>query len=179
VIAIINYVNLATAKSAGRAKEVGVRKVSGANKAGLISQFLGESLLIAAFATVLAVLLVYAFTSAFNQLIGKELSVGLFDNIAGVLSLLALIIIVGIAAGFYPAFVLASFNPVEVLKGTLNPGSMSRRLRAILVVFQFTVSIVIIIGSIIVYNQLNFMTKKDLGFDKENIVVIRRPDAFF
>lgn len=179
VIAIINYVNLATAKSAGRAKEVGVRKVSGANKAGLISQFLGESLLIAAFATILAVLLVFAFTSSFSQLIGKELSVGLFDSIIGVISLAALIIIVGVAAGFYPAFVLASFNPVEVLKGTLSPGSMSRRLRAILVVFQFTVSIVIIIGSIIVYNQLNFMTKKDIGFEKENMIVIRRPDAFF
>ena len=97
----------------------------------------------------------------------------------GFLSLIALIIVVGISAGFYPAFVLASFNPVEVLKGTLNPGSMSKKLRGMLVVFQFTVSIVIIIGSIIVYNQLNFMTKKDLGFEKENLIVIRRPDAFF
>ena len=93
--------------------------------------------------------------------------------------MIALIIIVGISAGFYPAFVLASFNPVEVLKGTLNPGSMSKKLRGLLVVFQFTVSIVIIIGSIIVYNQLNFMTKKDLGFKKENLIIIRRSDAFF
>lgn len=179
VIAIINYVNLATAKSAGRAKEVGVRKVSGANRTGLISQFLGESLLIVTFAAFLAILLVYAFTPLFNQLIGKELSIGLFDSYIGVISLIMLIFIVGISAGFYPAFVLASFNPVAVLKGTLNPGSMSKNLRGILVVFQFTVSIVIIIGSIIVYNQLNFMTKKDLGFDKENLIVIRRPDAFF
>jgi putative ABC transport system permease protein len=179
VIAIINYVNLATAKSAGRAKEVGVRKVSGANRAGLISQFLGESLLIVTLAAFLALLLVYAFTPAFNQLIGKELSIGLFDSYIGVISLIMLIFIVGISAGFYPAFVLASFNPVEVLKGTLNPGSMSKNLRGVLVVFQFTVSIVIIIGSIIVYNQLNFMTKKDLGFEKENLIVIRRPDAFY
>jgi putative ABC transport system permease protein len=179
VIAIINYINLATARSAGRAKEVGVRKVSGANKHGLISQFLGESLLIVTFATILAILLVYAFTPSFNQLIGKELSIGLFDSYIGIVSLIALIVIVGVSAGFYPAFVLASFNPLEVLKGTLNPGSMSKRLRGILVVFQFTVSIVIIIGSIIVYNQLNFMTKKDLGFEKENLIVIRRPDAFF
>lgn len=93
--------------------------------------------------------------------------------------MIALVIVVGISAGFYPAFVLASFNPIEVLKGTLNPGSMSKRLRGLLVVFQFTVSIVIIIGSIIVYNQLNFMTKKDLGFQKENLLIIRRPDAFF
>ncbi|MCX6254023.1 MAG: ABC transporter permease [Bacteroidia bacterium] len=179
IVAIINYINLATAKSAGRAKEVGVKKVAGANKSGLISQFLGESLLIVTFAAILAVLLVYAFTPSFNQLIGKELSVSLFDSFLGLISLIALVIIVGISAGFYPAFVLASFNPVEVLKGTLNPGSMSKRLRGILVVFQFTVSIVIIIGSIIVYNQLNFMTKKDLGFEKENLIIIRRPDAFF
>ncbi len=163
IIAIINYVNLATARSAGRAKEVGVRKVSGANKPGLITQFLGESLIIVTLATMLAVLLVFAFTPSFNQLIGRELSVGIFDSYIGIISLLLLIIIVGISAGFYPAFVLASFNPVEVLKGTLSPGSMSKKLRGVLVVFQFTVSIVIIIGSIIVYGQLNYMTKKDLG----------------
>lgn len=179
VIAIINYVNLATAKSVTRAKEVGVRKVSGGNKAGLISQFLGESLIIVTFSTILAVLLVFALSSSFYQLIGKNLSVGLFDSWIGVVSLIGLIIIVGVASGFYPAFVLASFNPVEVLKGTMNPGSMSKNLRAIMVVFQFTVSIVIIIGSIIVYDQLNFMTKKDLGFNKENLIVIRRPDAFW
>ena len=179
IIAIINYVNLATARSAGRAKEVGVRKVSGANKPGLITQFLGESLLITALATILALLLVYAFTPAFNQLIGRELSFSVFDSYIGYLSLIVLILFVGISAGFYPAFVLASFNPVEVLKGTMNPGSMSKKLRGILVVFQFTVSIVIIIGSIIVYSQLNFMTRKDLGFDKENLIIIRRPDAFF
>jgi putative ABC transport system permease protein len=89
------------------------------------------------------------------------------------------VIIIGLASGFYPALVLASYNPAEVLKGTMSPGSMSKRLRGILVVFQFTVSIVIIIGSIIVYNQLNFMTKKDLGFDKNNLIVIRRADAFW
>ena len=179
VIAIINYVNLATARSAGRAKEVGVRKVSGANNSGLISQFLGESLLIATLSTLLALSLVYAFTPAFNQLIGRELSVSIFDSFSGYIALILLILFVGISAGFYPAFVLASFNPVEVLKGTLSPGSMSKRLRGILVVFQFTVSIIIIIGSIIVYSQLNFVTKKDLGFDKENLIIIRRPDAFF
>jgi putative ABC transport system permease protein len=179
IIAVINYVNLATARSAGRAKEVGVKKVAGANKAGLISQFLGESLIIVTLATIIAVLLVYALTPSFNQLIGKVLSVGLSDNYSGILALIGLIIVVGVSAGFYPAFILASFNPVEVLKGTMNPGSISKRLRAILVVFQFTISIVIIIGSIIIYSQLNFMTTRDLGFKKENLIVIRRPDAFF
>jgi putative ABC transport system permease protein len=179
IIAVINYVNLATAKSAGRAKEVGVKKVAGANKSSLIIQFLTESILIVTFATVLAVLLVYILTPSFNQLIGKQLSIGLFDNVLSIISLIAMIIVVGISAGFYPAFVLASFNPVEVLKGTLNPGSMSSRLRGLLVIIQFTVSIVIIIGSIIVYNQLNFMTNKDLGYKKENLIIIRRADAFY
>jgi len=179
VIAIINYVNLATAKSASRAKEVGIRKVSGANNAGLIIQFLGESLLIVTIAAILAVFLVYALTPSFNNLIGNNLAVALFDSSTGVIAFISLIFVVGIAAGFYPAFVLASFSPKEVLKGTLSPGSMSAKLRGILVVIQFTISIVIIIGSIIVYNQLNYLTNKDLGFDKENLVIIRRPDAFF
>ncbi len=177
-IAVINYVNLATAKSAGRAKEVGVKKVSGASKAGLISQFLGESLIIAAIAGITSVLLVLALTPSFNQLIGKTLSVSLYNG-NGILFILLLIIVVGLSAGFYPAFVLASFKPVEVLKGTLSPGSMSKRLRSILVVFQYAVSIIIIIGSIVVYRQLNFMTRKDLGFDKENLIVIKRSDAFW
>lgn len=179
VIAIINYVNLATAKSVSRAKEVGIKKVAGVNKSGLITQFLGESILIVAIAAIFALLLVYVLTPSFNQLIGKEISISLLYSFSGILSLILLILIVGIPAGFYPAFVLASFNPVEVLKGTLNPGSMSKRLRGVLVVFQFTVSIVIIIGSIIVYRQLNFMTSKDLGFNKENMIIIRRPDSFF
>jgi putative ABC transport system permease protein len=179
IIAIINYVNLATAKSAGRAREVGVRKVAGASKMGLISQFIGESILIVTLATISSVLLIYAFTPSFNHLIGKELSVSLLDSFAGFFCLIALIIFVGFSAGFYPSFVIASFNPAEVLKGTLSPGSMSKKLRGLLVIFQFTVSIVIIIGSIIVYSQLNFMTKKDLGFKKENLIIIRRPDAFF
>ena len=178
VIAIINYVNLATAKSAGRAKEVGVKKVSGASKSGLMSQFIGESVIISALAVIISVLLVFALTPAFNQMTGKILSVGLW-NFNGILFLTMLILVVGFSAGFYPALILASFDPVDVLKGTLSPGSMSKRLRGILVVFQFAVSIVIIIGSIVVYKQLNFMTKKDLGFDKENLIVLRRADAFW
>jgi putative ABC transport system permease protein len=178
VVAIINYVNLATAKSAGRAKEVGVKKVAGASRTGLISQFLGESVILAALAGIIAFLLVLALTPLFNQLIGKTLSVGL-TGVNGILFIIGLIILTGLAAGFYPAMVLASFRPAEVLKGTLSPGSMSKRLRGILVVFQFAVAIVIIIGSIIVFRQLNFMTKKDIGFDKENLIVIRRSDAFW
>jgi putative ABC transport system permease protein len=122
---------------------------------------------------------VYALTPSFNHLIGKELSLRLVSNATGLISLIGLIIIIGVASGFYPAFVLASFSPAEVLKGTMSPGSMSKKLRGLLVIFQFTVSIVIIIGSIIVYDQLNFMTRKDIGFEKENLLVIRRVDAFY
>ncbi|MRR22931.1 FtsX-like permease family protein, partial [bacterium] len=178
LVAIINYVNLATAKSAGRAKEVGVKKVAGASRTGLITQFLGESVILAAISGVIALILVFALTPVFNQLTGKTLSVGL-TGFNGIAFIIALILLVGLAAGFYPAMVLASFRPAEVLKGTLSPGSMSKRLRGILVVFQYAVAIVIIIGSIIVYRQLNFMTRKDIGFDKENLIVIRRSDAFW
>jgi putative ABC transport system permease protein len=179
IVAIINYINLATAKSAARAKEVGIRKVSGANKTGLVFQFLGESLAIVTISTILALLLVYIFSQSFNQLSGKELNIGMITSAEGIISIIIIVFMVGILSGFYPAFVLASFNPSEVLKGTMSPGSMSKKLRLILVVFQFTVAIVIIIGSIIVYNQLNFMTKKDLGFDKDNLIVIRRVDTFW
>jgi len=177
VIAIINYVNLATAKSAARAKEVGIRKVSGSDKKGLVFQFIGESLITASIAALLASLLVIILIPSFNNLIGKEISLNLLSGLRGFIGLIALILFTGILAGAYPAFVLASFNPVEVLKGTLNPGSMSRTLRGILVVFQFSVSIVIIIGAFVVYKQLNLMTSADMGVDKENLLVIRRPDA--
>jgi len=177
VIAIINYVNLATAKSASRAKEVGIRKVSGSDKTGLVFQFVGESLVITSIAAVLAFLFVLILIPSFNNLIGKEISPDLLSGIRGFAGFIGLIIFTGILAGAYPAFVLASFNPVEVLKGTLNPGSISKTLRGILVVFQFSVSIVIIIGAFAVYNQLNFMTSADMGLEKENLIVIRRPDA--
>jgi len=176
-IAIINYINLATAKSAGRAKEVGIRKVSGSDKKGLIFQFIGESLMIVTIAAIIASLLLLVLAPAFNHLIGKEISLKLFSGYRGILGLISLIILVGTAAGAYPAFVLASFNPVEVLKGTLSPGSISKMLRGILVVFQFTVSIIIIIGAFVVYGQLNFMTSADMGIEKDNLLVIRRPDA--
>jgi len=177
IIAIINYVNLATAKSASRAKEVGIRKVSGSDKKGLIFQFLGESLIIVTIGAVIAILLVLILAPSFNHLIGKEISLNLFAGYKGLIGFFVLIIFTGTLAGSYPAFVLASFNPVEVLKGTLNPGSMSRTLRGILVVFQFSVSILIIIGAFVVYSQLKFMTSADMGIRKDNLLVVRRPDA--
>jgi len=179
VVAIINYINLATARSASRAKEVGVRKVSGASRGGLMMQFLIESVIITAIAAILAIIVVYFLTPSFNHLTGKELPVAIFSTPLAVFLIVALIFFIGVSSGIYPAFMLSSYNPSEVLKGTMSPGSMSKRLRGILVVFQFMVSIIIIIGSIIVYDQLNFMTRKDVGFNKENLIIIRRADAFY
>ena len=176
IIAIINYINLATAKSAGRAREVGIRKVSGSGKPGLMTQFIGESLIIVAVSAILASLLVAIILPVFNNIIGKEISGGLLSVSQWILAVGGLIFFVGVGAGFYPAFVLASFNPVEVLKGTMSPGSVSKTLRGILVVFQFTISVIIIIGAFVVHNQLNFMTSADIGIDKENLLVIRRSD---
>jgi putative ABC transport system permease protein len=176
-IAIINYINLATAKSANRAREVGVRKVSGAHKSGLMMQFVGESVLIVSIAAVLALVIVIALNPLFSQLIGKEILLKMFSGSQVAAGLVLLILFVGTAAGFYPAFVLASYNPAEVLKGTMTPGSVSKTLRGILVVFQFSVSILIIIGAFVVYRQLDFMTSSDMGIDKNNLLVVRRPDV--
>ncbi len=177
VIAVINYVNLATAKSAGRAKEVGVRKVSGSDTSKLMMQFIGESIMVVTIATIIASVLVLALIPLFDHLTGKEISRQLYSGFKSVPWLIFLIITVGTAAGSYPAFVLASFNPVEVLKGTMSPGSVSRKLRGILVVFQFFISIVIIIGAFVVYSQLNFMTSADMGVDKKNLFIVKRPDV--
>jgi putative ABC transport system permease protein len=177
IIAIINYINMATARSAGRAKEVCIRKVSGANRNELIFQFIGESLIIVTIAAAIALLSALVLLPFFNHLTGKEISPELLSGFKGFIVIPVLILFTGTAAGSYPAFVLASFSPVKVLKGTLSPGSVSKTLRGILVVFQFTVSIAIIIGAIVISGQLRYMTSFDMGFDKDNLVIIRRPDA--
>jgi putative ABC transport system permease protein len=177
LIAIINFVNLSTARSSTRAKEVGVRKVTGATRQGLIFQFLAESLLLTIIAAAVAVILVELLSPAFNILVGKDISIGIFNNVQGILLVLLLVGIVGILAGLYPSFVLAAFKPATVLKGTFTAGAKSGWLRSILVVIQFTISIAIIIGTLVVYFQLDYMQNKNLGFNKEQLVVVRRPDA--
>lgn len=176
IIAIINFVNLATAKSSSRAKEVGIRKTIGATKSGLVYQFLGESLVLTFIATCIAIVAVALLTPGFNQLIGKSLIYDLFNNSIGLPLLLILTVFVGILAGLYPAFVLAAFQPIKVLKGSFSGGTKSKLLRSSLVVLQFVISITIIIGTVIVYRQLNYMQNKNLGFDKEELLVVRRPD---
>jgi ABC-type antimicrobial peptide transport system permease subunit len=172
LIACINFMNLATARSANRAREVGMRKVVGALKQHLIRQFYGESIVFTFVSLIFAVGIVLLLLPAFSSLAGKELSF----NIAGIWTILAgilgITLFTGLVAGSYPALFLSSFQPVKVLKGSLKSGAGSSRFRKVLVVFQFTLSILLIIGTTIVYKQLNYMKQKKLGWDKEHLVSI-------
>jgi putative ABC transport system permease protein len=175
LIACINFMNLATARSAGRAQEVGMRKVIGAEKGQLVAQFIGESMFLAFLALILAVLLVLVFLPFFNSLSGKDLALGL-GNPTAVLGFLAVTLLVGLVSGSYPAFFLSSFQPVAVFRGSLKAGRANIRLRKFLVVFQFSLSIVFIIGTGVVYRQLHYVRNKVLGFDKEQVVVLPMGD---
>jgi putative ABC transport system permease protein len=172
LIACINFVNLTTARSAERAKEVGIRKVAGAGRLQLANQFIGESVIICLIAFVLAVVLCGLLLPLFNQLAGKVISTSIFNNPWNVTSLFLLSIGIGIIAGFYPSIVLSSYKPVNVLKGRFVTGNKGLLLRKGLVVFQFTISVVLIAGTIIVYLQLAYMRNQDLGFSKDQVMVI-------
>ena len=175
-IALFNFVNLATAQSAARAKEVGVRKVMGSTKTALIWQFLLESLLVSFTAMFLAVFLVILLNPFFVDLTGKQLAFGI-TTAPALLCVFMLAILVGILAGAYPAFVLSAFKPSEVLKGKFRTGARSDWLRSLFVTMQFAASIVIIIGTAVIYMQIDFMLHKNVGFEKEQVLVIRRPDG--
>jgi len=170
LIGCINYMNLATSQSAGRAVEVGIRKVVGAQKNYLRWQFIFESILIAAMAMILAFVAVELILPTFNELADRELTFGFIANLDLVLGILVATFLVGLFSGSYPAFYLSSFIPVEVLKGKL--GKNKGTLRKILVLLQFSISIIMIIGTFNVIQQLNFLKDKDLGFDKDNLVVL-------
>ena len=173
LIACINFMNLSTAHSSNRSKEVGVRKVLGSVKKNLITQFLTESILISFIALVFAVAFAALLLPYFNRLAGKEIELGLFSKGWLIPSLLLLVLIVGLLAGSYPAFYLSSFQPVSVLKGKLATGFKSGWFRNSLVVFQFAISIILIIGTVVIYNQLQFIRSKNLGFDREHVLVIK------
>jgi len=177
VIACINFMNLATARSSSRSREVGIRKVVGSNRVLLIGQFLSESVLLSFISLIFAVIIVYLIMPYYNNLIRLELNFNLLGNSYLIPMLLLLAIVVGLLAGSYPAFVLASFKPIAVLKGESGSETKKGRLRSLLVVVQFTIAIIILLGTFIVYRQLNYMQQKDLGFEKENVLVIRRSDA--
>jgi len=174
VIACINFMNLATARSAGRSKEIGVRKVFGSDKNLLIRQFLFESIILTFLALIIGILIVGILLPHFNNLIKLDLHIDYFGRWYVIPGLIILGLILGLLAGIYPAFYLSSFKPVAVLTGKLESGTKSGLLRSILVVIQFGISVFIILGTIIIYQQLNFMLGKDLGFDKDQILVIQR-----
>ena len=171
LIACINFMNLATARSAGRAREVGIRKVVGAFRVQLIYQFIGESTIMAALSLVVATGLVYAFLPAFNALSGKELFFA-FDDVGMVFGLIGIVALAGVLAGSYPALFLSSFQPVTVLKGSSRAGAVNTNLRKMLVVLQFVISVVFIIGTGVVSDQMRFVQDKHLGFEKEQLVVM-------
>ena len=172
ILACINFMNLSTARSANRAKEVGIRKVMGAFRGQLIKQFISEAMLISLISTIVALGLTTLMMPYFNELAGKELeSAELFSG--EFLSIIvAIMLVVGLLSGSYPAFYLSKFRPAETLKGKLNLGFKSGGIRSILVVMQFTVSIIMIVGTAIVFNQLSYIQNKKLGFDKEQILMI-------
>jgi len=170
-IAIINFVNLSTAKAATRAKEVGVRKVVGARRTELIRQFMGESLMISLITLIIAVLLMAVFLPAFNQFVGKQFSLYLLFKPEVALGFLGIALITGFLAGVYPALYLSNIQPRSIMKGFAGVRTKGS-LRKILVVAQFSLSVIMIISTVVVFKQLNYMMSTDLGFDRENLIVL-------
>jgi putative ABC transport system permease protein len=173
ILASINYMNLATARSVNRAKEVGIRKVMGSQRRQLIAQFITESVVLAFMALIVSMILIYAFLPGFNTLSNKSLSFGYILQPAVIFSLLGIVVFVGVVGGSYPAFYLSGFNPVSVLKGKLASKGGSALFRKTLVVLQFAISICMLISTLIVFDQLQFMRNKDLGFTKERVIRIQ------
>lgn len=171
LLACINFMNLSTARSEKRAKEVGIRKSIGSQRNQLISQFLGESFLIVSMAAVLALSIVLLFLSGFNDLARKEISFPWINPVFWLI-FVAFILFTALLAGSYPALYLSSFKPVQVLKGTFKPGKHSSTPRKVLVVLQFTVSVAFIIGTVIVMQQINHAKNRPIGYDREGLVQI-------
>ena len=173
IIACINFMNLSTARSAGRAKEVGLRKTLGSLRGQMIGQFLAESMIYSLITVILALATCYFLLPFFNTLAGKQLDMGIFLTPAFIVGVILLVLFVGLIAGSYPAFYLTSFNAVEVLKGKVRAGMKSGGVRSTLVVCQFALSIFLIIFTTVVYQQITFMQERNMGIDKHNVLVIR------
>ena len=171
IIACINFMNLATARSEKRAREIGVRKVLGAQRKMLIVQFLSESLVMAFLATLLSIALVYIFLPSFNDLVDKQLTLDLSDPLH-LGALLMITLICGLFAGSFPSYYLSSFNPVKVIKGIKSKSSSAALIRKGLVIFQFSISIILIIATILVYQQINHVKNRDLGYDNKGMVFL-------
>jgi len=185
ILACINYINLSTAFSTYRAKEVGLRKVVGSARIGIIKQFIGESAIITMLALLVALAIVGVFLPMFNELLAKKYLLSHLLNLPLIGSIIALVILIILFAGYYPAWFLSSLRPSEILKGKILGSHRGIMLRRTLVVFQFLISICLIAGTLIILNQLEYMQKKDLGFSKDNVFVIntarvnsKSPDGF-
>jgi putative ABC transport system permease protein len=172
LIACINYMNLTTARSARRAKEIGIRKVTGSNRQQLILQFLGESLLTAFVAVLLSILLMLILLPVFNSLSGKVFTLNALLENSNIFLLLGITLFTGLVGGSYPALYLSGFKPVSILKGSLSKASGNVNLRRTLVVVQFSISMIMLICTWIVYSQLSYLRKKDLGFDKNQVMTV-------
>jgi len=175
LIACVNFMNLSTARSANRAKEVGIRKVLGSLRGNLIWQFIMESVLISFIAMVLAIGLAYLLLPVFNQLSAKHMEIGLFSRPWLLPSMVLLMLVVGLLAGSYPAFFLSAFRPILVLKGSMSAGFKSSWLRNSLVVFQFGISIFLIVGTTVIYRQLSYIHSRELGFNREQVLIVNNP----
>ncbi len=172
IIAGINYMNLSTAQASRRAREVGIKKVIGSTKGALIRQFLSESLILSLAALVLAIIIIELALPYFNDLLQLQLDLQYFRFWYILPGLIILSLFIGLISGLYPAFYLSKFRPIVVLKGSVQSGMKNGRLRKVLVVFQFAVSIMLIVGTIVMYKQVNYMLHKDLGFNKEQLLVV-------
>jgi putative ABC transport system permease protein len=173
VIACINFMNLSTARSASRAKEVGLRKTLGSQRSKLILQFLSESFIYTLAGMVIAIFGVYLLMPSFQLLSGKSISFSAMLQPVMLMGVAGVFILVSFMAGSYPAFYLTSFKPVDVLKGKVKAGLRSKGIRSTLVVVQFTISITLVISTLIVYNQLNYLQEKNIGMDKQNVIILR------
>jgi putative ABC transport system permease protein len=177
IIAAINFMNLATAQATRRAKEVGIKKVAGSTRRMLVSQFLSESFFLSFISLIIALIIIGITLPYFNNLLGASLSLNLFSKWYNIPVLLLFTFLVGFLAGSYPAMFLSSFNPSEVLKGGIKGTIHNGRIRRVLVVFQFAISILLITGTLVMYRQIFFMLNKDVGFNKEQMLVINMAHA--
>ena len=177
LIAAINFMNLSTAQASRRSKEVGIKKLGGSTRGMLITQFLSESLILTFTSLILALVFIRVSLPYFNNLLETNLALKLFASWYRITVMLLFSSLIGFLSGSYPALFLSSFNPYEVLKGSVRNSMKNGKLRRILVVFQFAVSILLIVGTMVMYRQIRFMLNKDIGFSKEQILVINRVDA--
>ena len=177
IIAGINYMNLSTAQASRRAREVGIKKVSGSTKGALVRQFLAESVILSLAGLILAIAIIEVSLPYFNNLLRLHLDLEYFGNWYTIPVLLMLSLGIGLVSGVYPAFYLSQFRPVAVLKGSVESGMKNGKLRKLLVIFQFAVSIILIVCTIVMYKQIRYMLNKDLGFNKDNLMVVSNISA--